>query len=247
MDDQLSAADIRRSARKTNVRDRIQAAAEKMADDHRKEMFRRRVDLARNGIRSYAQKKIPEAVKAFHSYLAVLEDWKEVGEGGLHVGLFDRQKDLSELLLISGVYWDLMKLYDRTKSPERYQDFLHYKAKFIAFTYGLPFQALAAETLRKYMVTGKPVHKKDFADTYKSLASTKCFIATALADELSLDTMPTLREYRDQTLLTVGVGRLVVLCYEKFSPPVAWTLERAPGLFRKVFARALDALARFLS
>ncbi len=253
LDDQLakgpgnpSHADILKGARRTQVRDRLQAAAEKQIEDHKKELFRRRVDLARAGVRNYSLKKIPEAVKAFHSYLGVLEDWKEVGEGGLHPGLFDREKDMSELLLISGVYWDLMKLYDRTKSPERYQDFLHYTQKFVDFTFGLPFQSLAAETLRKYMVTGKPVHKKEFESTYKRLANTKCFIATALVLQTEPDTLPVLRSYRDQILLSHSFGRFCVKVYETVSPRIVPLIEVSPVAIKKLLGMLLDSFANLV-
>ena len=111
------------------LRDRIQAQIDQAAEAHRRELFRHRIELARGGVRSYALRRIPEAVRAFSTYIQILEDWKKVPEGGLTPALFDPKDDAAELLLISGVYWDLVKLYDRTKSAERYAEFMGYIEK----------------------------------------------------------------------------------------------------------------------
>src|SRR4051812_24538359 len=81
---------------------------------HRLAMLRRRIELAQSGVRAFEEKRITEAVKNFRSYIRILEDWKGVPEGKLTPAHFDVTKDVAELLLISGVYWDLTKLYDRT-------------------------------------------------------------------------------------------------------------------------------------
>src|SRR3712207_5824265 len=93
------------------MRKRMQEQIERAEAAHKLQWQQRRAELANAGVRAYNQKKMSEAVRHFHTYLHILEDMKQVPEGGLRPSLFDSKKDIAELLLISGIYWDLAKLY----------------------------------------------------------------------------------------------------------------------------------------
>jgi hypothetical protein len=231
-------------SRKTGVRTRIQASIEEAQEAQRRELFRRRLELARNGVKNYQLKRVTEAVRAFHSYIGILEDWKGTPEGGLTPSHFDVKNDLPELLLISGVYWDLAKLYDRTKSVHRKKEFMHYLGKYILFSKGLPYEAVASETLRKYIATEKPVHMDEFKNAYKVLSGSKCFIATSLIDLTEEATIGRLREFRDRRLRPSSAGRVFIAAYERVSPAFAFLLDRAPAGVRRAAAAALDGTAR---
>src|SRR6478736_9329583 len=110
----------------TRARRHAEAQAEYNEKAHRLAMLRRRIELAQTGVRAFEAGKMADAVRNFHSYLRILEDWKGVGEGMLMPSHFDPKADVSELLLISGVYWDLAKLYDRTRGEEKKKEFQHY-------------------------------------------------------------------------------------------------------------------------
>ena len=230
------------------LRDRIQAQIDQAAEAHRKELFRHRIELARGGVRSYTLRRIPEAVKSFSTYLQILEDWKKVPEGGLAPSHFDPKEDAAELLLISGVYWDMVKLYDRTKSAERYAEFTGYIEKYIEFTVGQPFQPLAAETVRKYIVADKPVHKKEFKELYKRIADSKCFVATALVDFQHPRTTPVLRVWRDEVLRKHPLGRVLVFLYQdlRLGMIAAEITEHLPKQIRSRLGALLDRLAAYL-
>ncbi len=236
------------TAKSQALRERIQAQFDKAAEAHRQELFRHRIDLARGGVRSYTLRRVPEAVKAFHTYLRILEDWKKVPEGGLAPSQFDPKDDAAELLLISGVYWDLVKLYDRTKSPEKYSEFMGYIDKYVEFTEGQNFKPLAAETVRKYLVADKPVHKKEFKELYRRLAGSNCFVATALVDVQAVNTTPTLRLWRDHILMASPIGRLIVFIYTDLRAGVllAEISDRLPLSMRKLLGQCLDRLAEHI-
>src|SRR4051794_17214103 len=101
--------------------DRVRRSIEKKIENAEREQKNKllsyRLELARSGIEAYKKHKIRESLTAFLSYLKVLEEIKNVGEGGLTPACFNKKEDLSELLMISGIYWDLVKLFDRTESP----------------------------------------------------------------------------------------------------------------------------------
>ena len=212
---------------------------------HRLAMLRRRIELAQSGVRAFENRKITEAVKSFHSYIRILEDWKSVPEGGLKPAHFDITKDVPELLLISGVYWDLVKLYDRTKSADKHREFLHYMEKYILFSRGMPFQHVCLETLRKYISNEKPVHKAEFKNAYKLLGGgdLTCFVATSLIDVCDEETLPRLRRFRDERLERTRAGRAFIAWYYRNGPRLAAAADRAPEIVRTVMGKTLDWFA----
>ena len=228
------------------LRSKIQSAIEQAQEDRKREMFRQRVEIARTGIRQFDQKNIQEAVNLFYTYIRILEEWKGVQEGGLMPSHFNMQLDIHELLLLSGIYWDLAKLYDRTKSKERYNEFAHYLDKFIVFSKGMPYQALCAESLRKYISNDKPIHKDDFKRAYVRLTGSKCFIATALMEHLTPEGFERLASLRDNRLAMHWVGRWLIAVYYRFSPPMAMLISFAPLSLRKKLGTALDRFARWI-
>jgi hypothetical protein len=214
---------------------------------HRLAMLRRRIELAQSGVRAFEAKRIPEAVKSFHSYLRILEDWKSVPEGGLTPSLFDLKADVAELLLISGVYWDLTKLYDRTKSIDKQREFKHYLEKYIMFSRGMPFQHVCLETLRKYIGNDKAVHKAEFKNAYKILGGkSACFVATSLMDVCDPDTLPRLRGFRDERLIRTASGRAFIRWYYRNGPMLAKFTDQLPEPIRRALGRGLDRFARLL-
>jgi hypothetical protein len=217
--------------------------AEKM---HRLAMLRRRIELASSGVRAYENGKIADAVKSFHSYLHILEDWKGVPEGKLMPSLFDKKTDVAELLLISGVYWDLTKLYDRTKAAQRQKDFHHYMEKYILFSKGMPFEHVCRETLRKYISNDKPVHVNEFKNAYKVVAGSNCFVATSLIDVCDERTLPSLRKFRDERLVRTRSGRVFVSWYYRNGPAMARLADRFPETVRWTLGKALDRFAQKL-
>jgi hypothetical protein len=225
------------------VRSQIQASIEAAEQERKREMFRRRIELARNGVKLYHEKKWQQAVMAMTTYLRILEEYHGVGEGGLMPDHFDRKVDLPELLLISGIYWDLAKLYDRTATEAKLKDFRLYLQKYVQFSKGMPFATLSAETMRKYIAVEKPRHRAEFKSAYKQLVDTRCFIATSLVDLCDEPTLPALRRFRDERLAATAGGRAVTRVYYALGPAVAATLDRSPARVRTLAARSLDRLA----
>ncbi len=212
----------------TLARKKAQEQMERALEEQRRIRQRRRVEIAKQGVRSYDQKKIADAVKHFHLYINILEELKDVAPGDLKPSNFDKKKDIAELLLISGIYWDLAKLYDKTKTPSKYKEFAHYLEKFILFSRDMPFTLVCIETLRKYISNEKPVHKEDFKKALNILAPNKCFIATSLVDLLPDPVLPRLWRFRDEVLDKSVPGRAFIRVYYATAPHVATVLDRMP-------------------
>ena len=237
-------AEESKSAVIRGARKSIQDAIEHAEEDRRRKLLNQRLEIARTGVALYRKGKHGEAVKAFNTYLHILEDIKGCKSGELHPSQFHKTQDLQELLLISGIYWDMVKLYDRTASGKARKEFLHYLEKYILFARGMPYQVLCAETLRKYIANDKPVHPRDFKNAYKLLANTRCFIATSLVDLVEEPTIPALWRLRDEHLVHSTAGRAFVRAYYAVGPSIAWILDRAPDRIREGVAKFLDTLAR---
>jgi stalled ribosome alternative rescue factor ArfA len=210
----------------------------------KKELFRQRLELARKGVRAFQEGRLAESMKSFYMYIRILEDAKGVPEYGLTPSLFEIPKDLPELLIISGVYWDMAKILDRMGSEAKQREFHLALEKYIVFTKGLPHQHIAAETLARHIRHGRPKHRGAFLNAYRAIGKSRCFIATSLLDRIDLRTLPTLRRYRDEELLRHKRGRAFVRVYYLLAPAVAWVLERAPEVLRGIVASWVDALAR---
>jgi len=243
----------KKTIRNSSMRDRAKAvmkaaedAAARTEAEHRRKMLRHRIDVATAGVRAYRVKKMGEAVKNFLTYLHILEDWKGVGEGGLTPNHFKIPDDTPELLLISGVYWDLVKLYDRTDSAEKQREFYKYLEKYILFSKGMPFQALCGESLRKYISNEKPRHRAEFKNAYKMMTGSPCFVATSLIDVSDLETLPRLRVFRDETLMKSRAGRAFVEWYYRHGESFAARVDGLPEPVRVLLARALDVVAKYL-
>ena len=229
--------------KKSKVRQRIDKAMELADEERRKKLLQQRLELARSGLVAYQRRQIPEAVRSFHAYIKILEDTKNVSEGHLTPLQFDLRKDITELMVISGVYWDLVKMYDRTTTADKQKEFLHYLEKYIVFSKGMPFQAFCAETLRKYLTNEKPVHLRNFQDAYHFLSYTRCFIITSLSDVIAPDTLSTFRIFRDQVLRQYSFSRPWVAWYYKRGPHLARRMNHWPYFLRKLMGKIFDFTA----
>ena len=244
MVDSTDGGESRHDSRRKELRKKIEHSIEVARDQQRMEMQRRRLETARNGLKCYERKQYPEAVRYFVTYLKILEDWKGVASEGLHPGVFDQKKDAGELLLVNSIYWNMVRLFDRTsENGKGNKEFMHYLEKYIAFTKGMPFQPLAAETLRKYMRSRIIVHKNEIKHAYRIITGSRCFVATSLSDLDHPKTVPTLRVFRDRILRKAALGRWLVKSYYRVGPVLADRLDQAPGPVRQLTAWALDALA----
>lgn len=209
------------------VRKSIQEAFERQEAAKRRELWVKRIEVAKKGIKYYEQSKLPEALRTFKDYLSILETRFAVGPNGLSIGLFDSKKDAGELLLLTGIYWDMAKIYDHMKGHTA--ELRNCLNKFIEFSVDRPHIILASEAIRKYIASGSAVHVQDFKNAHHVLQShlARCFIATATFGPGAVE-VDILRRFRDERLVRSALGRAFVSAYYRISPPIARALIRAP-------------------
>jgi hypothetical protein len=229
-------------------RNKIEDAIFFAEEERKRKLASQRLALARAGSQAFQRRDLSAAIKAFSAYLRVLEETKGVGESGLLPQHFDLKKDLVELGMISGIYWDLCKIYDKIVFENN--DFQEVLQKYIQFSKGLPYQSISAETLRKYISRGKPKHRAEFKAAYRMLAASRCFVATSLVDVIDIQTLPVLRKFRDEVLARKSWGRAFIFWYYRRGPQMADCVDRLPQWMRVVLGKGLDLLVmviRFLS
>jgi hypothetical protein len=228
-----------------SLRDSIQASIDHAEAERQREMFRRRLDIARRGLESYQEKNHKEAAMAFLSYIQVLERWKKVEPGKLTLANFDTKADIHEILLLSGVYWDLCKIYDQTSGAQSLERLRHFLHQYYIFAKGMPFAGVSAETLRRYLRSSTVRHKSEFKKSYKLLSGHNCFVVTSLVDHTDDQTVEHLRAYRDGVLKTSWHGRVLVgFYYYAAGPVLARVLDLSPEWLRRFSARVCDRLAK---
>lgn len=222
---------------------RVNDALELAEEDRKRKLFSQRLDIARAGMAAYRGKRIKEALEKYHAYLGLLEEVKGVEEGGILPVHFDPKSDAAELILMSGIFWDLARLYDRAQTPAKQREFHLYLGKYIVFSTNTPFQRNAAQAVRKHMNRRSVVHKEEFRKAYRALETSKCFVATALIDVTEPETLSTLRIWRDTVLKRRVWGRCFVYGYEKMGPYLADGSNILPHCVRKAMGQSLDFLA----
>ncbi len=235
---------------KQALRSRLEEQLKKQEEEQRKELLRKRIEIAKEGARLYHSGKVIEALKYYQRYLLILELWKKCGRDELSPVHFDKSKDLYELVLISGIYWDLARLYDRGKRGHQVKELKMMLNKFVLFSKGFPFQPLSSEAIRRYIGSGKCHSSEPFKEAYKELSGDGCFIATMTLPELEWEDYETLRRVRDR-LKTNRYGAFIVRAYENLSPKfVSWVRtqlsERTQCFVRTLCRKSLTAAARAL-
>ena len=167
--------------------------------------------------REYNQKKdVANAVKAYIKYIDALLKYFEVEEKDLSPKIFEKENNIHEIMLISQVYWDLAKAYDRSdKLQGECQRCLE---KFAEFSIGFKFQYLNSEILRKYLKKGAARNSKEFEKAFKkiNLSSNKCYIATFCLGDQSFE-VATLRKFKFQ-IQNYRIGYLIIKIYYQLSP-----------------------------
>ena len=201
-----------------------------------KRTYRERLKFLRKGQEAYQGKEISKAVQFYASYLKALADYFGISETHLDPKFFDLQKDKAELLLISQVYWDLSKAYDR--SPGLQAECNRCLSQFIKFTIGFKHQHINAQLLKKYLRHNAAVNTQAFkaALTKIQVDSKKCYVATYAFGEGHKVTH-NLRLFKSEFLNRSKAGIYFIDKYYEFSPHLVefFNLNPRVGSFLNYF------------
>ncbi len=180
--------------------------------------YGQRITIARQGRDAFMQKDYIGATKKYNEYLSILaqmNDQEDIYK--LSPVMFDNKKEVTEMLLISHIYWEIARINEMT--PKLQKNFQKAIDQFVKFTINQPFQVLNAEMLRKYIKKNKNTSAgiQSLTQAYNQIfvQSKKCYIATMCYGETHPNTQ-TLRQFK-QVILRHQCGLILVEQYYIYS------------------------------
>ncbi len=197
--------------------------------------YGQRITIAKQGRDAFLQKDYVAATKKYNEYLSILAELKDLDDiYKLSPAMFDNTKEVTEMLLISHIYWEMSRINEMT--PKLQKTFQKSLDQFVKFTINQPYQVLNAEMLRKYIKkykhTSRQIHALNDAYQQIFVQSKKCFIATMCFGEEHVHTN-TLRAFKTK-YLNSHFGIKLTAIYYLFSDKLTTYCSHKP--FIKILA-----------
>lgn len=191
--------------------------------------FNQRITIAKNARELFLNKDYVNATVKYTEYLAIhaeLNDLDDIYQ--LKPSMFDPNRDVTELLLISHVYWEMARINEMT--PKLQATYKKCISQFVKFTINQPYQVFNSEMLRKYIKKNKnrSLQLGLLNEAYSQIfvQSRKCYIASFCFQPESYE-LNFLRNYK-QDLLQKRNGLIVVQTYYRLSSRLVSFLEHRP-------------------
>ncbi|WP_127715550.1 CFI-box-CTERM domain-containing protein [Halobacteriovorax sp. HLS] len=207
--------------------------------------YRERLKSLKQARDYVAKGDIPKAVERYSMYLNILANYFKTTEDKLSPSLFDAEKEISELLLISHSYWDLAKAYDR--SPNLQSESLRCLDQFVKFSTGYKYQHINAQMMKKFIKRKQAHNLKAFQNAYQRIQvdSKGCFIATY---SFGTDHPVTneLREFKTKIVKT-KIGYAFTEYYYTLSPLLVDKFEQYPKTSNFINTLIIRPLLKFIT
>lgn len=226
---------------------RIEKIAEKNNQDVNK-AYLQRITFVKRGRDALDRGDASTALYNYLQYFKIIANFFNTSPEEIAPELFDKENDVSECLMLSQVYWDLLHLFDRSEATK--DEFNKYLAQFVKFSVGYKYQVVNSEILRKY-IKKNPSHfyLKDYQKAYEQMyvVSKKCYVASYCYGEDHLVT-ENLRVLKSE-ILKFRLGHSFVAFYYRFSPRlVEFSLQNPTfGQLVKTFCRPSLFLVSWIS
>jgi hypothetical protein len=190
------------------------------------ELYRTRLTHLKHAQAFVKEDRMAQAVDSYNKYLGILALYFDTTEDRLSPTLFDSQKDMTELLLISHAYWDLSKAYDR--SPNLQRECFRCLEQFTKFSIGFNYQHVNAQIIRKFNNKKQAHNLKAFEAAYQKIQinSKRCYVATMCFGPEHEKT-ETLRHFKLK-ISPYKLGLDFIDLYYNFSPKLVNYLDTKP-------------------
>jgi len=186
--------------------------------------YQNRITVVRFGKECLDADNYTAALSRFIEYLEILKDVKHLESYfQLSPKQFEQKSDLTELLLISNVFFEMSRIYDvAPKFKDELQKCLN---QYIQFTVNQPFQHANSEQLRKHIKNGKLRNPELFRYAYNQIQteSKKCYVATLCFGD-SHPVTNDLRQFK-KVLCTTRLGLYGVDFYYRLSTKLVQICE----------------------
>jgi len=196
--------------------------------------FEHRITIARHGKESMDAGNYANALLRYNEYFKIMAEIKQVKDAySLSPKNFDPHKDMSEMLMMSHLYFEMARIYDA--SPRFSDEAKKCIDQFVLFSIDQPFQVINSELARKSLRKRSFKNPKFFRDAYEQIfvKSKKCYIVTFCYG----DSHPITYQYRKlkDTLLEFTWGRELVRFYYLYSSEAVERWEK--NIFMYFFAQ----------
>ena len=178
------------------------------------------------------------AIKRFTEYLKTVSEIKETTDiYSLKPQHFDSKKEVTELLMISHIYFEMARMYDAV--PKFQEECKKCLDQFVRFSVNQPFQVVNSEMVRKYLKMNIFKHPEFFRDSYNQIyvQSKKCYVVTFCYG----DAHPVTQEFRafKEWLLDYRLGQEFIRIYYSHSSVLVekWNDSRIAHFFGQTLIR----------
>lgn len=189
-----------------------------------------------------AKGDIPKAVKFYREYLQSLATFYGATEKSLQPKHFDdNPHSLTEMLLVSHVYWDLARCFDLTNQHRAESQ--KYLDQFVLFSSGYKYQHVNAQMVKKFIRRRKAHNLASFEEAYNKIyvKPKGCYVAS-LCFDTDHPLVNDLRTFRG-IISKYDMGKSFIDQYYRFSPTLVDYLNHRP-LLRTLFTFTTRPLLR---
>ncbi len=181
-----------------------------------KHRFETRITVARFGNESRNIRDFAGALRKFTDYLQVIAEVKGVSDiYSIKPQHFDQKKDITEMLMISHIYFEMGRMYDAV--PKFHDESKRCMDQFVLFSVNQPFQVINSELMRKHLKKSLFKNHETFRSAYVQIfvQSKKCYVVTFCMGT----SHPVTQDFRalKDTLLEYRLGQEFVRIYYQFS------------------------------
>jgi hypothetical protein len=178
------------------------------------------------------------AIAKYTDYLNIMAEVKQVKDYyALLPSHFDPKKDLTEMLMLSHVFFEMARVYDAI--PKYAADSVRCIDQFINFSINQPYQVVNSEMLRKFIKKSVFKNPDPFKAAYQQIfvQSKKCYVVTFCygPEHTITEEFRRLKDF----LLDYGPGQEFVRIYYLLSSYAVerWERNQVMHAFAKLFLR----------
>lgn len=247
MADKPRSASEKQKERSDKIEAQIRDAEKRRQERQFLEELSKRITIAREGRAQIEKKNYPAAMASYRRFLSITAKSFNTEVEQLSPSLFEEKRRVAESLILSSIFFDLLKILDKLDSASAKEERQLYHRLFQRFTKGMPFQHFAAENIRKHLVySNSIVNKPEFWATYKSIVGNSfCVVASWAFEGENRPEVVLLRQFRSDVLVKSAAGRAFVRMYYRNGHLLASGLARLPGS-RPIVRGALKGFAALL-
>lgn len=199
-----------------------QAKSGRQAREEREKMlilkhkFENRITITKFGKEALDAGDYSTAIQHFTEYMQIMADIKKTKDFySLKPAHFDPKKDLTEMMMMSHVFFEMARVYDAV--PKFADESKKCLEQFVAFSANQPYQVVNSELIRKHLKKSVFKSADNFRHAYEQIyvQSKQCYIVTFCYG----DADPVTQEYRKlkDVLLDYRLGQELVRAYYNWS------------------------------